>query len=78
MESNKSNLLEEAKWIREDIKSTDLDDIVKQTLLLLSDEQLVDIIKEVEEKMSNLISKNSDISPEEILNINKMIELCKM
>lgn len=78
MESNKSNLIEEAKWIREDIESTDLDDVIKQTLLVLSDEQLVEIIKEVEEKMSNLISENNGFSSKEILNINKIIELCQI
>lgn len=78
MESNKSNLIEEAKWIREDIESTDLDDVIKQTLLVLSDEQLVEIIKEVEEKMSNLISENNGLSSEETLNINKIIELCQI
>lgn len=78
MESNKSNLIEEAKWIREDIESTDLDDVIKQTLLMLSDEQLVEIIKEVEEKMSNLISENNGFSSKETLNINKIIELCQI
>lgn len=78
MESNKSNLIEEAKWIREDIESTDLDDVIKQTLLVLSDEQLVEIIKEVEEKMSNLISENNGFSSKETLNINKIIELCQI
>ena len=78
MESNKSNLIEEAKWIREDIESTDLDAVIKQTLLVLSDEQLVEIIKEVEEKMSNLISENNGFSSKEILNINKIIELCQI
>lgn len=78
MEPSKSNLIEEAKWIREDIQSTDLDDMIKQTLLVLSDEQLVEIIKEVEEKMSNLISENNGLSSEETLNINKIIELCQI
>lgn len=78
MESNKSNLIEEAKWIREDIESTDLDAVIKQTLLVLSDEQLVEIIKEVEEKMSNLISENNGFSSKETLNINKIIELCQI
>lgn len=78
MQFNNLDIVEEAKWIREDIKSTDLDDVIKQTLLVLSDEQLVEIIKEVEEKMSNLISDNNGTYPEESLDLNKIIELCQL
>ena len=78
MQFNNLDIAEEAKWIREDIKSTDLDDVIKQTLLVLSDEQLVEIIKEVEEKMSNLILDNNGTYPEESLDLNKIIELCQL
>lgn len=78
MSLNKLNIIEEAKWIREDIKSTELDDIIKQTLLSLSDEQLVEIIKDVEEKMSDLICKNENLEGKSDLDLNKLIELCQI
>lgn len=75
MQLNNIDIKEEAKWIREDIKSTELDDIIKETLLVLPDEQLVQIIKEVEERMTDLMSQQNLESIEDDLDINKIIEM---
>lgn len=75
MQLNNIDIKEEAKWIREDIKSTDLDDIIKETLLVLPDEQLVQIIKEVEERMTDLMSQHNPASIEDDLDVNKIIEM---
>lgn len=64
MNSKKLSIEEYASWIRDDINSTDLDDSIKNILISLSDEQLVNLIEEVEDRMSNIFTE------EELLNIN--------
>lgn len=45
------SLEDEASWIRNDIKSTDLEDKIKNLLLSLSDEDLVKRINKAEDKI---------------------------
>lgn len=45
------NLEEEASWLRNDIKSTNLEDKVKNLLLSLSDEELVKRINKSEDEI---------------------------
>lgn len=55
------NIKEQAEWIRNDIKNTDLEDLIKESLLLLDDEILLDLILNVEKNYLDCLTNLNDI-----------------